>query len=106
MDGRGYPEGKKGDEIPVESRILAIADSYVAITSDRPHRPKAEGKEARERLLSGAGAQLDAGACGPIPGEGVGLGAGRRRRLVFMGLVGGGVGHEAVADDQAEHESE
>ena len=60
MDGRGYPEGKKGDEIPYESRILAIADSYVAITSDRPHRPKAEGKEARERLLSGAGAQLDA----------------------------------------------
>jgi HD-GYP domain-containing protein (c-di-GMP phosphodiesterase class II) len=59
MDGRGYPEGKKGEDIPLESRILAIADSYVAITSDRPHRPKAEGKEARERLLSGAGAQLD-----------------------------------------------
>jgi HD-GYP domain-containing protein (c-di-GMP phosphodiesterase class II) len=59
MDGRGYPEGRQGDEIPMESRILAICDSYVAITSDRPHRPKAEGKEARERLRSGAGTQLD-----------------------------------------------
>jgi HD-GYP domain-containing protein (c-di-GMP phosphodiesterase class II) len=44
----------------MESRILSICDSYVAITSDRPHRPKAEGKEARERLRSGAGTQLDA----------------------------------------------
>jgi putative nucleotidyltransferase with HDIG domain len=59
IDGRGYPEGKSGEEIPLEARILAIADSYVAITSDRPHRPKAEGTEARARLLSGAGAQLD-----------------------------------------------
>jgi HD-GYP domain-containing protein (c-di-GMP phosphodiesterase class II) len=61
MDGRGYPEGRQGDEIPMESRILAIADSYVAITSDRPHRPKAEGKDARDRLLSAAGSQLDPG---------------------------------------------
>jgi HD-GYP domain-containing protein (c-di-GMP phosphodiesterase class II) len=59
MDGRGYPEGREGQDIPLEARILAVADSYVAITSDRPHRPKAEGKEARDRLLSGAGSQLD-----------------------------------------------
>ncbi len=37
IDGRGYPEGRSGDEIPLESRILAIADAYVAMTSDRPH---------------------------------------------------------------------
>jgi putative nucleotidyltransferase with HDIG domain len=61
IDGRGYPEGRSGDEIPLEARILAIADAYVAITSDRPHRPKAEGEEARERLEGAAGTQLDSG---------------------------------------------
>jgi len=60
IDGRGYPEGLSGEEIPLESRILAIADAYVAITSDRPHRPKAEGVEAQERLAHAAGTQLDA----------------------------------------------
>ncbi|HLG12204.1 MAG TPA: HD domain-containing phosphohydrolase [Dehalococcoidia bacterium] len=60
IDGRGYPEGRSGEEIPLESRILAIADAYVAITSDRPHRPKVEGKEAMERLRGAAGTQLDA----------------------------------------------
>jgi len=60
IDGRGYPEGRSGEEIPLESRILAIADAHVAITSDRPHRPKAEGDEARERLEHAAGTQLDA----------------------------------------------
>ncbi|HEX5368966.1 MAG TPA: HD domain-containing phosphohydrolase, partial [Dehalococcoidia bacterium] len=60
IDGRGYPEGRAGEEIPLEARILAIADAFVAITSDRPYRPRAEGKEARERLLKAAGTQLDA----------------------------------------------
>ena len=60
MDGRGYPEGRSGDEIPLEARILAIADAYAAITSDRPHRPKVEGDEARGRLEHAAGSQLDA----------------------------------------------
>jgi putative nucleotidyltransferase with HDIG domain len=59
IDGRGYPEGRSGDEIPLEARILAIADAYAAITSDRPHRPKAEGDEARDRLEGAAGTQLD-----------------------------------------------
>jgi len=60
IDGRGYPEGRVGAEIPLEARILAVADAYVAITSDRPHRPKVEGNEARERLRGAAGTQLDA----------------------------------------------
>ncbi len=59
IDGRGYPEGRTGEEIPFESRILAVADAYVAITSERPHRPKVEGEEARERLKHAAGTQLD-----------------------------------------------
>lgn len=61
VDGRGYPEGREGDDIPLESRILAVADAYVAITSDRPHRPRVEGKEAEARLRSAGGTQLDAG---------------------------------------------
>ncbi len=38
FDGKGYPAGAAGEEIPVESRIIAVADSYDAITSDRPYR--------------------------------------------------------------------
>jgi HD-GYP domain-containing protein (c-di-GMP phosphodiesterase class II) len=60
MDGRGYPEGREGKDIPLESRILAVADAYVAITSDRPHRPRVHGKEAQARLQSASGTQLDA----------------------------------------------
>jgi HD-GYP domain-containing protein (c-di-GMP phosphodiesterase class II) len=59
VDGRGYPEGKAGDEIPLEARILAIVDSWVAITSDRPHRARVSQDEARRRLQSAAGTQLD-----------------------------------------------
>lgn len=39
FDGKGYPDGLKGKEIPVGSRILAIADSYDAMISARPYRP-------------------------------------------------------------------
>lgn len=60
IDGRGYPEGRTGEEIPLEARILAVADAFVAITSDRPYRPRTDGKEARDRLRKAAGTQLDA----------------------------------------------
>lgn len=40
FDGQGYPQGLKGDEIPIGSRIFAVVDSYVAMTSDRPYRKK------------------------------------------------------------------
>ena len=58
-DGRGYPEGLLEPEIPVEARILAIADAYVSITSDRPHRRKMEPSEGVQRLRGAAGSQLD-----------------------------------------------
>jgi putative nucleotidyltransferase with HDIG domain len=58
-DGRGYPDGRTLNEIPVEARILAIADAYVAMTSDRPHRPRADETEAQQRLRGAAGSQLD-----------------------------------------------
>jgi HD-GYP domain-containing protein (c-di-GMP phosphodiesterase class II) len=60
IDGKGYPDGRPASEIPTEARILAIADAFVAITSDRPHREKATPEDARRRLRSAAGTQLDA----------------------------------------------
>ncbi|MBI5554286.1 MAG: hypothetical protein HY920_00330, partial [Elusimicrobia bacterium] len=39
FDGRGYPDGLKGENIPYLSRIIAIADTYDAMTSERPYRP-------------------------------------------------------------------
>ncbi len=59
-DGKGYPDMLDGDEIPVESRILAVADMWAALTSDRPHRAALSAKDARQVLLNAAGHQLDA----------------------------------------------
>lgn len=59
IDGAGYPHGLKGEEIPLLARILAVADTYSAITSDRPYRAAKNSKEARAELLRVAGTQLD-----------------------------------------------
>ena len=59
-DGRGYPRGLKASEIPLEARILAVADAYEAMTADRVYR-KALGPEiARAELIRCAGSQFDA----------------------------------------------
>lgn len=58
-DGKGYPEMLTGDEIPLESRILSVADVYAALTSERPHRGALSSKDARQILLGAAGTQLD-----------------------------------------------
>jgi diguanylate cyclase (GGDEF)-like protein/putative nucleotidyltransferase with HDIG domain len=58
-DGRGYPEGLKGEEIPLEARILAVADSFEAMTSARPYRPALSHEEAIKKLRQGAGMQFD-----------------------------------------------
>ena len=58
-DGTGYPEGLKGEEIPVEARILAIADSFSAMTSARPYRDAFCAEKAIERLKQAAGTQFD-----------------------------------------------
>jgi HD-GYP domain-containing protein (c-di-GMP phosphodiesterase class II) len=58
-DGRGYPFGMSGGEIPLEARVLAVVDAYEAMTSDRPYRP-AMGHEAACREVSlAAGTQFD-----------------------------------------------
>jgi diguanylate cyclase (GGDEF)-like protein len=58
-DGGGYPEGLKGEEIPLEARILAIADSFEAMTSARLYRPALSLEEVVKELRQGAGIQFD-----------------------------------------------
>ncbi|MFH0914092.1 MAG: diguanylate cyclase [Chloroflexota bacterium] len=58
-DGTGYPAGLKGENIPLEARILAIADAYTAMTSERPYAPTLTPEQAREELKQGAGTQFD-----------------------------------------------
>ncbi|MDS1029225.1 diguanylate cyclase [Bacillota bacterium LX-D] len=58
-DGKGYPQGLKGKEIPLLARILAIADAYDAMTEDRPYRKAMSSVEAREELVRNAGTQFD-----------------------------------------------
>jgi diguanylate cyclase (GGDEF)-like protein/putative nucleotidyltransferase with HDIG domain len=58
-DGSGYPEGLKGEQIPIEARILAIADSFQAMTSARPYRPALSLEEVLRELRQGAGGQFD-----------------------------------------------
>ena len=60
IDGSGYPEGLKGDEIPFLARILTVADAFDAMTSNRRYRSKLDVEHAKEQLLNGAGIQFDA----------------------------------------------
>jgi HD-GYP domain-containing protein (c-di-GMP phosphodiesterase class II) len=62
IDGAGYPDGLAGDDIPLGSRIVAVADTFDAITSDRPYRRAASRKGALDVLSEVAGSQLDAAA--------------------------------------------
>jgi diguanylate cyclase (GGDEF)-like protein/putative nucleotidyltransferase with HDIG domain len=59
-DGRGYPLGISGDELTLEARILAVADAYEAMTSDRAYRPSIGHTAARAELARGARTQFDA----------------------------------------------
>lgn len=59
MDGMGYPDGIAGDEIPLISRIMAVADAYNAMTSDRPYRDAMPSRVARMRLAQGVEGQFD-----------------------------------------------
>ncbi|MCL5774069.1 MAG: HD domain-containing protein [Firmicutes bacterium] len=59
FDGKGYPEGKEGIQIPLGSRILAVADAFDAMTSDRPYRKGIPVDVAVQRLKEGKSAQFD-----------------------------------------------
>ena len=59
LDGSGYPYGLKAEAIPLEARIVAVADTYDALTSDRPYRKACSDLEARRVLSEEAKARLD-----------------------------------------------
>jgi HD-GYP domain-containing protein (c-di-GMP phosphodiesterase class II) len=58
-DGAGYPDRLRGWEIPLESRIILVADTYDAMTSDRPYRVALSREAALEEIRRAAGSQLD-----------------------------------------------
>ncbi|MEO0124015.1 MAG: HD domain-containing phosphohydrolase [candidate division WOR-3 bacterium] len=58
-DGNGYPNGLKRNEIPIGARIIAVADAYDAMTTDRPYRKALSKNEAIKRLKEGSGTQFD-----------------------------------------------
>src|SRR5262249_10337019 len=58
-DGEGYPDGLAGDAIPLLARILAVADSYDAMTTNRPYRESMPVQQVEKILLEGAGGQWD-----------------------------------------------
>lgn len=59
FDGKGYPDGLAGEAIPLEARILAVADAYEAMTSDRPYRKALSHQEAVAELRRNSGVQFD-----------------------------------------------
>jgi HD-GYP domain-containing protein (c-di-GMP phosphodiesterase class II) len=58
-DGKGYPQGLKGEEIPLGARIVAVADSFMAMISKRHYRQQLTVKDALEEILKHKGAQFD-----------------------------------------------
>jgi putative nucleotidyltransferase with HDIG domain len=84
-DGKGYPDGISGEHIPLGARVIAVADSFDAMTADRPYRKGLTADEAVERLKAGMGTQYDPKLCAifiqilmeegiytpsePVPGE-------------------------------------
>ena len=58
-DGKGYPQGMKGEEIPLGARIVAVVDSFMAMVSKRHYRKQLTVKEAMEEIVKYQGTQFD-----------------------------------------------
>ena len=58
-DGSGYPRGLRGDQIPLGARIFAVADTFDAMTSDRPYRAAQSISSGRREIERNAGKQFD-----------------------------------------------
>ena len=58
-DGKGYPDGLKGETIPIGSRIIAVADAFQAMTEDRPYRSALSREQAISQLVAGSATQFD-----------------------------------------------
>jgi HD domain len=84
LDGTGYPDGLSGEEIPLGARIIAVADTFDAITSERPYRPASPHKRAIDILKDEAGTRLDPAVVRAFRGHYAG-----RRPLAFWTFVAG-----------------
>jgi len=60
-DGTGYPDGLKGEDIPLLARIIAVADAYDAMTTDRPYRKALSKEDAVKEIIRCSGTQFDPG---------------------------------------------
>ena len=58
-NGKGYPDGLKGEDIPLGGRILAVVDAYSAITDERAYKPSRSHREAVDELVRCSGTQFD-----------------------------------------------
>jgi ribonuclease P protein subunit RPR2 len=58
-DGTGYPDGLKGEQIPLAARVFAVADTLDALTTDRPYRDAVDWQRARVEICNGSGTQFD-----------------------------------------------
>jgi putative nucleotidyltransferase with HDIG domain len=102
VDGRGYPDGLKKDEIPLISRIIAVADAYNAMTSDRPYRDAMPSRVARLRLAQAVESQFDTAIVAAF--EAILAGANEDYRLGIAGdfaLIGNDQIESEVAPRQA-----
>ena len=61
-DGAGYPDGLAGEDIPLAARVFSVADTYDALTTDRPYRPGMDIAAARRIIAEGSGTQFDPAA--------------------------------------------
>jgi putative two-component system response regulator len=66
FDGSGYPEGLRGDAIPLLARIMAVSDAFTAMTSERPYRTEMSGGEALARIKAAAGNAFDPQVVGAL----------------------------------------
>jgi putative nucleotidyltransferase with HDIG domain len=94
VDGLGYPDGIRGDEIPLLARIIAVADAYDAMTSDRPYRDAMPSRVARLRLAQAVESQFDTGVVAAF--EAILAGASEAYRV--------GSRHDFSLETQREHQ--
>jgi HD-GYP domain-containing protein (c-di-GMP phosphodiesterase class II) len=66
LDGRGYPHGLKGNQIPLLARIIAVADTFDALTTNRPYQHARDAKDALTVIRSLSGKRLDPQAVGAL----------------------------------------
>jgi HD-GYP domain-containing protein (c-di-GMP phosphodiesterase class II) len=104
VDGNGYPDRLGGDEIPLLARIIAVADAYNAMTSDRPYRDAMPSRVARLRLAQAVESQFDTAVVAAFEAiltsaaEAYRMGEGSEFTIAHAGLSTATVSAEPIAE--------